>query len=72
VSLLHHGHHYVPFDDHVDDPVGDRRQLKVEIGRLRRQVLERDARIAELEQQVGRLESAVGRLESDRVRRWRR
>jgi hypothetical protein len=49
---LHHSSHRVPFEDEPDDSFGDRRALKVEIGRLRRELAARDARIEVLEAEL--------------------
>lgn len=54
MNLLHHDHQYVPFDD-TDDPGDDRRALKIEVGRLRREVHARDRRIAQLEAELRRV-----------------
>jgi hypothetical protein len=59
---LHH-HEHVPSDDDDDDTFGDRRALKVEVGRLRRELAARDTRIA-------RLEAAVRHLELQTRKRW--
>jgi hypothetical protein len=52
---LHHERHHVPFEDEPDDTFGDRRALKIEVGRLRRELAARDARIDHLEAELRRL-----------------
>jgi len=67
VSLLHHAHHFEPFDWDAGfpDPLGDRRALKIEVGQLRRQVIEKDRVIAHLR-------SEIARIEARGKKRWRR
>lgn len=67
MNFGHHAHHSVPFEQDAGfpDPMGDRRALKIEVGHLRRQVIEKD-------QVIANLRAEIARLEAKGKKRWRR
>jgi hypothetical protein len=67
LHVNHHRGHRVPFEDSMDDPVGDRRDLKVLVGDLRRLLRDSEAHCERLEHDIAHLRHELARLHR---RRW--